>query len=80
MNGYIENPKCKTCLYSTQISDCTCCYYVALMKKRRGCPVDKCDKYEPFNQQERRTLSGMGENNSINKLVRGWLDDDRFRL
>ena len=43
--------KCSTCKYRTLLyhggaSPEYICYYIIFKRKRRGCPVDDCTKYE----------------------------------
>lgn len=39
--------KCSTCQYRAAKTDDNGCDYYLIMNRRRGCPVDNCDRYEP---------------------------------
>ena len=41
--------KCSKCIYRTRIGESgeeTACFYLGYTGKRRGCPVDNCDKFK----------------------------------
>ena len=38
--------KCSTCKFRASGNSANGCDYYFIHKKRRGCPVDNCDKYE----------------------------------
>lgn len=40
--------RCNQCIYRTKVGESmeqTACFYLGYTGKRRGCPVDKCDKF-----------------------------------
>lgn len=42
---------CKSCRYSGKLSTTQiCCEYILIEKKRRGCPLGWCDKYQPIKK------------------------------
>ena len=54
-----DHPRCNQCKYHTALGHWTkdpeiVCYYIAHTYKRRGCPIDKCDKFEPGKPKKYR--------------------------
>lgn len=55
---------CRSCKYSHIPSDCAAiCMYYLLTKKRRGCEIGECDKYEPKTKRRVKRLSLNGHYN-----------------
>lgn len=56
----MNNPKCRGCLYHGYRTDT--CDYILIVGRRRGCPVESCDKYESGKcaRELSKILSGLG--------------------
>lgn len=60
----IRSGKCKRtdkCVYGTIISGEYCCGYMLATDKKRGCPADKCDKFEQVKDGQRKEFDWVEE-------------------
>ncbi len=46
LGGLEPLKKCKTCIYRSREGTPRNCDYILVTGKRRGCPVEKCEKYK----------------------------------
>lgn len=50
---------CKKCMYHVgfnSVQSGIACFFYVFTNKHRGCPVGKCDKFEPIDKEKRRKL------------------------
>ena len=48
----IKNRKCKTCMYRVSLNGRIACQYILITEQRRGCSVEKCDKYKKGDKRD----------------------------
>lgn len=66
-----ESEQCHRCVHRATIynhqkyGDYICCYYIIDERKRRGCPVENCDKFEEGNTKRRPIITFEGSENHV---------------